>query len=365
MGLCNRWKKKELPLDGYARMASEPHRREIVVTSLADRGPGTLREAINANGPRRITFDVAGDIWLDQHLWIERENCWIDGSTAPDGGVNVRNCTLKVLAPFVYANDVRFMPGEGGVRKYTDGDIDCVTIAGPAHDVTLYHCTLLWGVDENLNTWRGYGEHAQDYPYNITVSDCIIAEGLRDSCHKDGPHSMGALIGYGTKRFYFARNLLASNADRNPKIIEGCTGALINNVIYNPEWVFAEVCKLNPEGADPIVAVDRNVAIPGPDFKGARTEPVCVNRVGDNARIYTYTPDDVWNLTEHNIVKSSGWIFHRMPMPTDAAILPKYQTEKYVLRHAGARWQNRGLHEKRIVAGVKNRTGRIIDHPQG
>ena len=36
--------------------------RTIVVTSLEDRGPGTLREALEAGGPRVIVFNVAGVI---------------------------------------------------------------------------------------------------------------------------------------------------------------------------------------------------------------------------------------------------------------------------------------------------------------
>ena len=38
----------------------------FVVTSLADSGPGTLREACGAAGPRIVVFNVAGIIHLEK-----------------------------------------------------------------------------------------------------------------------------------------------------------------------------------------------------------------------------------------------------------------------------------------------------------
>lgn len=66
------------------------------VTSLADNGPGTLRNGIlnSRSGPRTLVFDVGGTITLLTDINVRRstgtDRITIDGSTAPSPGITVR-----------------------------------------------------------------------------------------------------------------------------------------------------------------------------------------------------------------------------------------------------------------------------------
>ena len=58
-----------------------------VETSLDDSGPGTLREACEAAGPRIVVFAVAGIIHLKMPIFIEAPYITIAGQTAPGDGI--------------------------------------------------------------------------------------------------------------------------------------------------------------------------------------------------------------------------------------------------------------------------------------
>ncbi|MGB8853547.1 MAG: hypothetical protein WCC69_08285 [Pirellulales bacterium] len=84
---------RALPLYYYASehvsaVQSVPPAAQLLVTSLADSGPGSLRDAINqanaAGRYRQITFDVEGTIRLSSALPVVRVPVSIDGRAAVD-----------------------------------------------------------------------------------------------------------------------------------------------------------------------------------------------------------------------------------------------------------------------------------------
>src|SRR5262249_5817440 len=54
----------------------------FVVKNLNDNGPGSLREAVEAKGPRTVVFGVAGIITLETPLAINNPFITIAGQTA-------------------------------------------------------------------------------------------------------------------------------------------------------------------------------------------------------------------------------------------------------------------------------------------
>ena len=70
--------------EGFGRHATGGRGGQIIkVTTLEDSGPGSLRAAVETEGPRIIVFDVAGTIDLESNLDIRNSDVTIAGQSAP------------------------------------------------------------------------------------------------------------------------------------------------------------------------------------------------------------------------------------------------------------------------------------------
>src|SRR3954464_2960105 len=72
--------------------------RVIRVETLEDSGRGSLRSAVEADGPRTIVFDVGGTITLKKPLIVRNGRVTIAGQTAPGGGIAVRGYVFEIRA---------------------------------------------------------------------------------------------------------------------------------------------------------------------------------------------------------------------------------------------------------------------------
>ncbi len=75
--------------EGFGAMATGGRGGQVVhVTTLADSGAGSLRDAVS--GPNRIVvFDVGGVINLTSALVVAGDNITLAGQSAPGGGVTL------------------------------------------------------------------------------------------------------------------------------------------------------------------------------------------------------------------------------------------------------------------------------------
>lgn len=199
----------------------------IVVTSLEDRGPGTLREACETGGARMIVFNVAGIIRLKTPLIIRAPYVTIAGQTAPGDGVCVAGESVWINTHDVVIRYMRFRRGETNVGRRDDA------IGGnPIGNIMIDHVSASWGLDENMSMYRHMYNDSTGTPeqklgtVNITIQNSIFAEAL-DTYN----HSFGSTLG--GENCTFMRNMWANNTGRNPSVGWNGTFNFVNNVVFN------------------------------------------------------------------------------------------------------------------------------------
>lgn len=336
--------------------------RVFTVTTLADSGPGSLRAAVEAEGPRTVVFAVSGTIRLISPLRIRNDFITIAGQTAPGEGVTLRDQPLVVAANHVVIRHIRSRLGDvSGVEE------DAISVIDGQH-IILDHVSASWSVDEALSVsqrWRP-GLKGLD---SVTVQWSLIAESLNNSVHSKGAHGYGSLVrGSHGARYSFHRNLWAHHRSRMPRPgnfldrAEDPVGAVMdfrNNVFY--DWA-GEAGGYNAD-KDAVTGYNfiANAYIPGPSSRGRtafkESSPAARAHFAGNSMDGT-VPADPWSLVTG--VQADGY---RQPMPIPA---PPVTTDTAqdalaaVLAGAGAS-RARDAVDRRIVAQVAARTGGLID----
>ena len=206
----------------------------ITVTSLADSGPGTLREACETGGARNVVFNVSGIIRLKSPLMIRAPYITIAGQTAPGDGVCIAGESVWIDTHDVIIRHMRFRRGETNVGRRDDA------IGGNAiGNIMIDHVSASWGLDENMSIYRhmyddGTGKEKREKlpTVNITIQNSIFSEAL-DTWN----HSFGSTLG--GENCSFIRNLWANNTGRNPSIGWNGVFNFVNNVIFN--WMHRSI----------------------------------------------------------------------------------------------------------------------------
>jgi hypothetical protein len=197
-----------------------------VVTTLADSGPGSFREACEQGGPRIVVFNVAGIIRLKTPISIRAPYITIAGQTAPGDGVCIAGESVWIDTHDVIVRYMRFRRGATNVLRRDDG------LGGNVvGNVIIDHVSASWGLDENMSLYRHvynrHGEKPLKLPtVNITIQNSIFSEAL-DTYN----HAFGSTIGGHNSSFM--RNLWANNVARNPSIGMDGDFNFVNNVIFN------------------------------------------------------------------------------------------------------------------------------------
>ncbi|MFP6583636.1 MAG: right-handed parallel beta-helix repeat-containing protein [Candidatus Hydrogenedentota bacterium] len=338
----------------------------IRVTSLAESGAGSLREALETAGPRIVVFEVGGVIDLQQRgLSISEPFITIAGQTAPSPGITIIKGGLTIFTHDVLMQHISIRPGDAGQPKGSGWEPDGIsTSGGDAFNIVIDHCSLTWAVDENLSASGPATEGPDATSHRITFSHCIIAEGLDDSSHAKGPHSKGSLIHDFVRDVSIIGCLYAHNDQRNPYFKAFTTGVIVNNVIYNPgswaiqlfyvqsEWVGTG---LTPENGR--FSIVGNVLYHGVDTLNG------LHMLGPFGDVYMH--DNVaWdqNGVAAEIAYAIVVELDEPPLwPEGLVSRLSSDTTEWVLQNVGARPGDRDPIDARIVATVRDRTGGIID----
>jgi hypothetical protein len=227
--------------EGYGRFARGGRGGRIIeVTNLQDydegKGdaviPGSLRAAVEAEGPRTIIFRVSGLIHLKKPCAVHNPYCTIAGQTAPGDGICLADYGAGAYGTHdVIIRYVRFRIGDGA-NKAMDG-----AGLGSCDDCIMDHCSISWSSDEGTSS-RG--------AKNITFQRNIVAEALHHGPHyrasdrtKLETHAFAGSISGNIGSYH--HNLLADCTDRNWSLAGGLNQSgkyagyldIRNNVVYN------------------------------------------------------------------------------------------------------------------------------------
>jgi pectate lyase len=326
----------------------------IEVTNLNDSGNGSLRAAIESSGARIVVFRVSGMITLTRGLDIKNPFITIAGQTSPGGGITLRGGDMNIYTHDVIIRGIRMRVGDEGSYNITNRD--GLQILNGSQNVVIDHSSFSWAIDENASTW---------YPVNdVTFQWNIVSEGLHNSKHEKGAHSMGFLIGEESHRISVHHNLFAHNNERNPRLKHDTHTEVINNVMYN--WGGAAIAMGGEGNAVFLTNIINNQFISGTNSRLSGTMEL-VGGMSSGSKIYikgNRTPQRT-NDAQDDWIGVSGDTTYRVNAPglQPSGITIDSVSDAYtkVLAQAGANIPYRDSVDVRVVDTVKNKTGRIID----
>lgn len=259
---------------------------EVLTVSTADE----LRSALEASGPRIVTFDVpsgGATLRFDERITVVNPNVTIDGSTSA-GPVTLRGWLVFTTSE-VIIRDVRIRPGDIGDDNMDDRE--AVTINGrhaPVSDFLLDGVSMMWGPDVGGISLLG---DVRD----VTVQYSIIGPGLHLSKHSEGTkdhggHSYAANIAEQAnghaRRITFYRNLFHTSDKRGPAVQGAECFDLVENTHYN---FGGEAANGNPRSANIVNGYYRSGPVDGTtDFW--RTQE---NKAGGSFRNSIYVTGNV------------------------------------------------------------------------
>lgn len=342
----------------------------LVVTSLADSGPGTFREACETGGARTIVFNVAGIIRLKTPVIIRAPYVTIAGQTAPGDGVCIAGESVWINTHDVVIRYMRFRRGETNVGRRDDA------IGGnPIGNIMIDHVSASWGLDENMSMYRHMyddstgGKEQKLGTVNITIQNSIFSEAL-DTWN----HAFGSTLG--GENCSFMRNLWADNSGRNPSIGWNGIFNFANNVVFN--WVHRSMDGSDYRGQFNIInnyfkpgpATQKNSTVGHrilkPESGRSKLDHHVYGRAYVNGNImegYDAISRNNWAggvqvEDENGVGDYEAYMKVDKPFPMPAfTIMPAREAYEYVLDNVGANLPVRDAVDTRIVKQV--RTGKI------
>ena len=364
---------------GSGRHLDVPKTRIIKVTNLNTTGPGSLRAALEAEGPRVVVFEVSGNIDFSPLGGLQIRNPYVTvaGQTAPSPGITLKAGELNISTHDVLLQHVRVRVGDllnpkrpainpkSGWSQWSERDN--MKVAG--ENIVIDHCSFSWATDENVQT-RGS---------NLTFRHNIISEGLESARHHKGGHSRGLLLmNQGSKNreegqnLAVIGNLFVHNKGRNPVGVGPVTMVVANNLVDHSNFAL----KADDAGTGTAKKFGGHLYFSAMANVVKRTRYGFVVLAKDPATRLYFAPDniingrtfnsvaDVWKkdvLQPFGVVATEAQRVGAPPITVPGLkVKPAAEVEKWVLANAGARPADRDPVDARIVKDLKNGTGKII-----
>ena len=360
-----------LHADQYAKYYGRRRTRVIKVTNLNTEGPGSLREALEAEGPRVVVFEVSGNIDFSPfgRLKIHQPYVTVAGQTAPSPGITLKGCELVIGTHDVLLQHLRVRVGDlldptkplknkAGWTQFSERD--CLKVDG--RRIVIDHCSFSWSTDEL----------AQSGASALTVRHNIFAEALHSPKHHKGGHSRALLVGTyrpgASQGISVIGNLFAHNKTRNPSVLRYAEIVVANNLVYDANvGIKCDDRRKKTEGPPMMFSAQCNVL-------RRVNSPFVARGMQPGSRQY-FGPD---NMVNGKTFESVGDVWKRVKMPFKPGVLevcradepplavpglairPADEVEDWVLATAGARPVDRDAVDARIVDHVRTGTGKII-----
>lgn len=278
----------------------------VTVTSLANSGPGTLREAL-AGSNRHIVFAVAGTITLSTDISVRnRSFITVDGSTAPSPGITIqgRGITIRDNSHDIILTHLR-------IRNAGN---DGIAVQYGAYNVVIDHCSVTDAVDGNIDITEG--------AHDVTVQWTILGHTRPDWY---ALQTRGMLLNHSTHpaatNISLHHNLWINNMQRSPEMSTGGLIDIRNNVFW--DWG-ARAIRFNDGGRGNVI---NNVF-----FKNTSSninDGVVIESDAGPVYVHGNQGPGVYNVNAHS---TAGAPFNVAPVITDSVT----DVEEIVIQGAGA-----------------------------
>ena len=328
--------------EGFGRFATGGGGGETVrVTTLADSGPGSFREAVSQSH-RIVVFETNGIIRLRSNVAVSSDVSLL-GQTAPGEGITLYGRSVSFSGQSnVIVRYLRFREGIAGDRG------KCSVGLTQGANMIFDHCSIEWGRWDCLGLTQG--------SHDITFQNCIIGEGV-------DPQRFGSLSDSVTNITY-SHNLWINNQSRNPK----AKGRIqyVNNVVYN--W---GVCGLvgGHSAGDHFLDAVGNYFIAGPNSsRHAVGEFKATDHVFQQGNLVDLDKDGTLNgrelaTADFGAGENAPTLENKLTVAplTNVTVEAADAALTNVLAHAGCS-QHRDAVDERLVAAVKSfgTRGKII-----
>lgn len=274
----------------------------VEVTTLADSGPGSLREAVATPGPAWIRFRVNGTIALQSHIQIT-SNKTIDGRgadiTISNRGLMVQNNTSNVILMYLKLRD----SSDDIIRFYNGGD-----------RMWVHHCDLSNGADGAFDATEKVTGVTISYTHIFNHDKAMLVgagsnDGDGQSMRWTGHHNWYENV---VQRLPFIRmgrahsfnNLIMWRSGTAMSVRVAPGQMLVENNIFMPQTNVGH--KLVSTGDGSIVKLVGNLERP---LNGDQIEymEVSPERVFNPSDDYTYTAETANDALIAKIRQQAGW----------------------------------------------------------